>query len=177
MRRPLLIIFLGLPGTGKTTSCNLFRKKIKCSFFNSDAFAKKQGLFKVKNLWKKSEKDINKIRKKFYLKKAKEISKLLLKKDIVIMDAASDKESLRKILYGSSKKVKGSTLIIEVKAPLKLTKKRIFKDGKKNSKGRWEAYLKIKKEWQPIKRKHYKIDSSRDISKQIDKIIIKEGLK
>lgn len=173
MKKKILIVLVGLPGTGKTTACNLLRKEIECHFFNSDKFAKQQGLFKKKRLWKKSEKEINKIRKEFYFKKAKEIAKLLSKNNIVIMDAASNKEFLRRILYDASKKAKGRTVIIEIIAPLKLTKERIFKDKKKNAKSRWEAYLKIREKWQPIKRKHYTINSSKDIKEQIEKIMKK----
>ena len=166
-----LIIFAGLPGVGKTTLCRMLAKKIRCYFFDSDEYAKKSPLFK--KITSDDPKKLEKARLKFYDTKVKEVKRLLKKHKIVIMDAVFDKEKLRKKFYSLVKLIHAKLIIVEVVAPYALTKARIIKDKSKTRPGsgpasRLKVYKIIKKGWEPIKRKSYKINSSKNIRKQLD---------
>ncbi|UCD03687.1 MAG: AAA family ATPase [Candidatus Woesearchaeota archaeon] len=171
----ILVVFAGLPGTGKTTLCRLLKKKIDCEFFDSDEYAMKSKHFKMgsKEL---SEKELNKGRLEFYDKKLNEVRKLMSKNKIVIMDAVFDKEKLRNKFYKMIKEVGGELIIVKVTAPEKIIRERIQKDNSKRRPGftkesRLRIYEIMKKGWEPIKKDHIVIDSSKDINEQLDELI------
>lgn len=182
-KKSILVIFAGLPGTGKTTLCKLLEKKIKCKFFDSDYYAKKTGLYrKFKKI--KSEKESKELREKFYDKKVKEIEKLLKKNNVVTFDAVFDKEKLRIKFYRMTKKINAKLIIIVATAPSKVVIQRIRNDTKHFSQrpgekptGRINTYKTMKKDWEPLKKEHYIIDSTKDINPQLNRILIKENLK
>jgi predicted kinase len=172
-----LIIVAGLPGVGKTTLCKIIKKKLKCRFFSSDDYAKKKDLFnRLKN---KSHEQMDKIRLDFYDEKINEVKKLLKRNRVLVMDAAFDKEKLRKKFYKMIRGINGKITIIKVVAPDNLIRERIVNDtsGKGNKAvkafGRLEMYKKIKREWEPIRRKYFVVDSSRSIEPQINSILNK----
>jgi len=181
MKKPILILFVGLPGTGKTTAGRIAEKEVKRSiFFDSDAFAIKEKLFEQFKKSKKSE--YAKIRAKFYDKKVSAAKKLLKQGKIVIVDAVFDKENLRKKFYRAVEETKARLILIEIKAPSHVSRKRILKDASKGRKkarksGRWDMYKKMKKTWQPLEREHHTINSEKKMKFQILKILKKEGLK
>lgn len=181
-KKSILVIFAGLPGTGKTTLCKLLEKKIKCKFFDSDYYAKRTGLYKkFKRI--KSKKESKELREKFYDKKVKEIEKLLKKNKVVTFDAVFDKEKLRKKFYSMLNKINARLIIIVVNAPSKIVIQRIIKDTKHFSQrpgekptGRINAYKMMKRDWEPIKREYYVVDSTKNINQQLNEILIKENI-
>ncbi|MFA5176327.1 MAG: AAA family ATPase [Candidatus Nanoarchaeia archaeon] len=172
-----LIVFAGLPGTGKTTLCKLIQKKVNCKFFDSDLYAKKKGFHKI-FMGARNEKEQRKLREKFYGDKVNEIKRLLKTHKLVVFDAVFDREKLRKKFYSMVDKVNARLIIIKVIAPEKITLKRINADKKHFSRrpgekpaGRILSYKIMKKDWEPIKRKHFIVDSTKNTDKQLTKIL------
>ena len=173
-----LIILAGLPGVGKTYAGKIIHNNINSYFFDSDKFAKKYLTGKLDD----------KTRFEFYIKKMNAVESLLKSHNVVIMDAVFDKNNLRKLFYEMIQKISGKLIILEVIAPYELAKARIEKDLSKERLGtpdsRLEMYEKMRKGWQPIRLplftrnfiKYYKINSSKDINPQINKILLKEKL-
>lgn len=156
-----LILIVGLPGTGKSTACRIVFQNLKnCGYLDSDKFAEEQNLFEK---FKKADTIIEKnlVREWFYDKKIEKIRLLFKTHKYVVLDAVFNKEELRKKFY-KLKKENIKFIIIEIRAPFKIIKQRIFNDQSKGTdrkNGRWEAYLNMKKEWKPIKEKHFVIKS------------------
>lgn len=170
-----LVVFAGLPGVGKTTLCKLLKEKIDCNFFDSDEYAMKSNHFK-KETKELSEHELNKRRMKFYNLKLNEVKKLMSKHKLIIMDAVFDKKKLREKFYKMIKEINGKLIIVKVVAPEKITKERILKDKSKRRPGftpesRLKVYKVMKKGWEPIKREHLVIDTSKKLNPQLNELL------
>jgi len=149
----VLIIVCGLPGTGKTTIAQEIAKKIKASHLNIDSIRKR--LFK-KPKYTYFESAL--VYRVLFL-----IAEELLKKKInVVLDATFVFKFSRDEAKELAKKYKTQFKIIEAKCQEKILLKRIRKRKKTRalSDADEKVYFKIKKEFQPIKKKHFVIDNS-----------------
>ena len=149
----VLIIVCGLPGTGKTTIAQEIAKKIKASHLNIDSIRKR--LFK-KPKYTYFESAL--VYRVLFL-----IAEELLKKKInVVLDATFVFKFSRDEAKELAKKYKTQFKIIEAKCQKKILLKRIRKRKKTRalSDADEKVYFKIKKEFQPIKKKHFVIDNS-----------------
>ena len=142
-----------MPGTGKTTIAQEIAKKIKASHLNIDSIRKR--LFK-KPKYTYFESAL--VYRVLFL-----IAEELLKKKInVVLDATFVFKFSRDEAKELAKKYKTQFKIIEAKCQEKILLKRIRKRKKTRalSDADEKVYFKIKKEFQPIKKKHFVIDNS-----------------
>lgn len=172
----LLVLCAGLPGVGKTTLCKMLKDRIDCAFFDSDEYAKKSPYFETVDTSELSKEELEKGRSEFYDRKIREVRKLMLENEIVIMDAVFDKKDLRDKFYKMVNQINGELLIVKITAPDKIIKRRIRNDEPKDRPGftvesRLKLYKIIKENWEPIERNHIVVDSSNDLSEQLDEII------
>ena len=100
-----------------------------------------------------------------------------LKKGIpLILDATNLSERYREHLYNIADRLNIKLILVRVEAPSKVVHKRLEARQKATSPGNksdadWEVYQRMRLAVQQIRRNHYAVDTSRDITPVLDKIV------
>jgi predicted kinase len=165
---PVLVIVSGLPGTGKSHFSARLAKKLDFVILESDALRK---LLFPSPVYSKEESS-------YLFQIIHRLLEQLLKKGAsVILDATNLSESHREHLYHIAERCHTKLFIVEVKAPPLLVynrlKRRHSAQNKEETKSDadWEVYRQMKPTVEKIRRRHYSIDTSQDISHAIDKVV------
>lgn len=162
----MLLVVFGLPSVGKSTVAKLLARKVNGIVINTDVIRKK--LFK-KPTYEKWEKEL--VYKAIFL-----LADYLLKANqTVILDAVFPKEEYRKEAIEIAKSNRQKIYFIECRCKEKIIRERLKDRFRKRvvSDANYEIYLKLKKEWEPIKLKHFVIDTSSGTKKAVQKLIEK----
>ena len=167
MASPRFVVVSGLPGTGKTTFCKKLTEKYPLCILESDALRKI--LFPEPNY---SQTESARL-----FAAAHELLEWLLKRGISIcFDATNLSERSREYLYRISGKAGARLVLVSVEAPpevayqrLQARKTRAVIDDKSDAD--WEIYTQMKPKAQKILRNHFVVDTSRDITPVINKIV------
>ena len=165
--QPSVIIVSGLPGTGKTYFCRRLVERLPFVILESDALRKR--LFS--NPTYTAEESAYLFRAIHYLMED------LLKKGIpVIVDATNLYKKHREHLYSIADRYSARLIIVCIKAPpevvLKRLKKRVAtKNPQENSSADWAVYQKMRTSVETINRHHFTVDTSKDYTVAIDKIV------
>ncbi|MFT4309122.1 MAG: AAA family ATPase [Candidatus Woesearchaeota archaeon] len=176
----VLILFAGLPGTGKSHIARILSKKIRSYYFDSDKFSK--DFLKDNNIESLNADEVLRLRIESQKKKIKHILMLYEKHDIIMLDTCFDILEARKLYYNlqNNKNMSIRIIVLEVKCTVNTSKQRILcKEHEHDrmigtSKSRWKTYLRMRKSWTPIMHKnHFVIDSDKDILPQISAFIEK----
>ena len=164
---PAFIIVSGLPGTGKTYFCRELAKRLPFFVLESDALRKtlfhppsysppeSAHLFQVCHIL---------------------IDRLLKKGIPVIMDATNLSERYRERLYNIAEHLNARLILVRVEAPPEVAYERLKArrenrdEGTKSDAG-WEVYQMMAPTVQKIRRNHYAVDTSRDITPVLNKIV------
>jgi predicted kinase len=165
--RPAIIVVSGLPGTGKTYFCRRLAERLPFVILESDALRKQ--LFSVPTY--AADESAYLFRTIYYL-----IEELLKKGIPVILDATNLSERHRERIYSIAEHVSARLVLVRVEAPLELVQKRLESRMKRaydddNSDADWMVYQKMKATAEKINRRHFTVDTSRDITPVIDKIV------
>jgi len=101
IQRPLVLIFMGVSGSGKTTVAELFVKKTGATFYEGDEFHPPENIEKMRNGVPLTDSDrLN------WLQSLREIIVRSLKEnDIAVMTCSALKASYRKLLKGGDSHV------------------------------------------------------------------------
>ena len=163
---PFLVVVSGLPGTGKSHFCRRLIKDVPALILESDALRKE--LF--------SAPDYSAAESARLFRAAHLLIERLLKKWIpVIFDATNLSEYHREYLYSIADRLGARLVLVRVDAPPELVYKRLKERGEwsgdSNSDADWAVYRRMKPRVERIRRRHYAVDTSRDIALVIDKII------
>jgi len=131
MKNSNLIIFAGLPGTGKSTACRIFVDKLKnlnrdIFFFDVDQLAKDTKFFSDIN--PDDQREFYARRKEFYNLQSERLKELLMAHQFVVMDAVFEKRELRKIIYSGARDTNAIINIIMTVCPKDIVEKRILAD-------------------------------------------------
>lgn len=162
--RAVLIMLSGLPGSGKTYFGNILRKRINAIIIESD--------FARKVLFPKALYSAEENRRLFNAIHLLTENLLSLGKT-VILDATNLKERDRTPLYDIAGRQKADLIIIELKAPYNVIKRRLLERIGRiglSSEADIEVYNRMKKAQEKIKRQHIVINTSGDIEPFIAKI-------
>lgn len=165
--QPSIIVVSGLPGTGKSYFCRRLAERLPFLILESDALRKQ--LFKVPTYSAEES--------AYLFRAIYQVIEDLLKKGIpIILDATNLEERHRERLYNIAERLKAKLILVSVQAPPELVEKRLKKrmDGKNvqdSSDADWQVYQKMKMTVEKIKRHHFTVDTSRDITPTIDKIV------
>jgi len=165
--QPTLIMVSGLPGTGKSFFCRKLAERLPFLILESDALRKQ--LFPAATY---SIEESAHLFRTIY-----QLTEHLLKKGIpVILDATNLEERHRERLYNIAERLSARLILISVQAPPELVqirlKKRIaVKSVQDNSDADWEVYRKMQATAEKIKRRHFTVDTSKDITTVIDKVV------
>jgi predicted kinase len=165
--RPAIIVVSGLPGTGKTYFCRRLAERLPLVVLESDALRKQ--LFPAP-AYSPSE-SAYLFRTIYYL-----IEELLKKGLPAVLDATNLEERHRERLYSIAEHAKARLVLVQVEAPPELVQERLKSRVKRpesdnNSDADWAVYQKMRTTVEKINRRHFTVDTSRDITPAIDKIV------
>ncbi len=162
--KPAFIAVSGLPGTGKSYFCSKLAERLPLAILESDALRKT--IFSPPNY--SSEENSRLFRAVHRL-----IEGLLKKGISLILDATNLSERHREYLYNIADRLGVKLVIVRVEAPpevvLERLKTRLENPGGKSD-ADWAIYQRMRSSVEKIHRRHYAIDTSRDITPVMDKI-------
>jgi len=159
MVEPAFIVVSGLPGTGKT--------RLPFVTLESDALRKT-----ICPSPSYSPQESNRLFQACHLL----IEKLLRKGIPLILDATNLSERYRERLYNIAGRLDVKLILVRVEAPDEVVQERLEArhegvNPEEKSDADWEVYQRMKPAIQKICRNHYAVDTSRDITPVLDKII------
>jgi predicted kinase len=164
---PGFVVVSGLPGTGKSYLCGKLAEKQPFYILESDALRKV--LF--------PSPDYSPVESARLFAAIHSLMEWLLKNGVpVCFDATNLSEHNREYLYRISDRAGARLVLVSVEAPpdvayqrLQARKNGAIPDSKSDAD--WEIYRQMKPKAEKIGRNHFVVDTSRDITPVIDKII------
>ena len=163
--RPALVVISGLPGTGKSYFGQRLARRWPFVVLESDAL--RRTLFPSPDY---SSQESWRLFKAVHLL----IERLLEKGVSVILDATNLAERHREYLYSIAERRDVRLVLVRVEAPPEVVRQRLkarVETAQANSEADWGVYRKMRPSLERISRKHYAVDTSRDITPVLDKII------
>ena len=162
---PVFIAVSGLPGTGKSYFCSKLAERLPFIILESDALRK--ALFPSPSYSpQESSRLFGAVRRL--------IERLLKKGNPLILDATNLSERHREYLYSIADRLGVKLVLVRVEAPPWVVYERL-KARRENlgskSDADWAIYQRMKPSVQKIRRNHYAVDTSRDITPVLDKIV------
>ena len=164
---PAFIIVSGLPGTGKSFFCRRLAEKTPSLIVESDAMRKV--LFQTPSYSIEES-------ARLFMALHSLIKELLHKGIPIIFDATNLIEHHREPLYRIGDKIGAKLILVRVEAPSEVVYQRLQKRENGGGTGDksdadWKVYERMKPVAGKIQRNHFVVDTSRDITPVIDKII------
>jgi len=163
--KPTFIAVSGLPGTGKSYICSKLAERLPFVILESDALRK--ALF--------PSPDYSKEESSRLFQACHHLIEKLLKRGVpVILDATNLSEPYRERLYNIADRLDAKLILVRVEAPPEVVRERLkarLGNPECNSDADWEVYNRMKHRVQKIRRNHYAVDTSRDITPALDKIV------
>ena len=165
--RPSLILVSGLPGTGKSYFSRKLAERLPSVVAESDALRK--GLFSNPTYTvQESQRLFNACHRL--------IEELLSSGMSVIFDATNLVEHHREPLYRIVQRLGAKLIIVQVEAPRELVRQRLQgreegADPRDNSDAGWNVYKKMRAKVERIHRNYFAVDTSRDVTPVVDKIV------
>ncbi len=163
--RPAFVVVSGLPGTGKSHFCGRLAERLPFLILETDALRK--ALFPSPAY---SPGESSRLFGAIHLL----IGQLLKKGIPVILDATSLSEKHREPLYSIAERSGAKLVLVQVEAPPGVVKERLTaRQAAANSKSDadWEVYRRMRPGVEKIRRHHFVVDTSRDITPVLDKIV------
>ena len=162
---PVLIVVSGLPATGKSYFSSRLAERLPLVILESDALRKT--LFSSPSY---SAKESSQLFRAIHL-----LVERLLKRGIsLILDATNLSERYREYLYGIADRWDVKLVLVRVEAPPEVVRQRLesrLENSGSKSDADWAIYQRMKSSVQRISRNHYAVDTSRDITPLLDKIV------
>ena len=162
---PALVVVSGLPGTGKSYFSGQLADRLPFTILESDALRKV--LFSPPTY---SAEESSRLFQAIH-----QVIKTLLKKGIsVILDATNLSERNRETLYSIAERLGVKLVLVRVEAPPEVVAERMQsrrEDTSNKSDAEWAEYKRMKNSVEKIRRRHYVVDTSRDITPVLDKIV------
>ena len=165
--KPAFIVVSGLPGTGKTYFCRQLTQRLPSVILESDVLRKT--LFPSPDY---SSPESSRLFQAIHL-----LIERLLKRGIpLVLDATNLSERYREHLYSIADHSDVKLILVRVEAPPEVVRERLKarQEGVNRadkSDADWAVYQKLKSSVQKIRRNHFAVDTSRDITPVLDKII------
>ena len=165
--KPALIVVSGLPGTGKSYFCQNLAEREPFLILESDALRKI--LFPVPTYTAVES-------ARLFQAIHPLIERLLQRGLPLILDATNLSEHLREHLYSIADRLNAKLILVRVEAPPEAVYERLKSRTRgagaaNHSDADWSVYQKMKPGVQKIRRHHYAVDTSRDITLALDKIV------
>ena len=163
--RAVLIIISGLPGAGKSYFSSKLAERLAAVILESDTLRKV--LF--------SPPTYSLVESQRLFQAVHHLIERLLKKGITtILDATNLLERHRQSLYDIADRLGVGLVLVYVEAPPEVIRQRL-EDRRQNTKSKsdadWTVYQQMKLSVEKIQRKHYVVDTSRDITPILDRVV------
>lgn len=164
---PVLVVVSGLPGSGKTYFSQRLASDHTFLVLESDVLRR--------TLFNKPDHSAEES-SRLFLAVYELIREFLSKSIPLIFDATNLLERHRDVLYNITDQLNARLILVWVEAPQDIIHSRLKKreratDVNGKSEAGWAVYKKMKRDAQKISRRHYTVDTSRDISPVIGKIL------
>ena len=165
--KPLLVVLVGLPATGKTFLSHNLKERFPLVLLHSD---KIRIICFPKPKYTKSE-------NKYVFDICHRLIKDLLKRRMpVLFDATNLLEKHRQVLYDISRSINAKLMVLNITADKEMSKRRISERLLSNSandfsKATWDVYKRMARFNDPISVKHWTIDNSTNNIICLDPII------
>ncbi len=140
----MVVLVMGLPGSGKTYFASLLAKKMEAMHYNSDHIRKEVGK------WDKYD-DMSKLNT--YDAMLSKMHEAVQAGKDVVLDATFYKQYLRDKFYNTAEQLNTPLLMIEVRAAEDTIRQRVSKP-RADSQADYEVYEKIKAEFEPDEKDH-----------------------
>jgi predicted kinase len=169
--KPAFVAVSGLPGTGKSYFCTKLVERLPSVILESDALRK--ALFPSPSY---SPAESSRLFRALHL-----LIERLLKQGIsLILDATNLSERYRERLYNIADRLDARLILVRVEAPPEVVYERLktrqvgANPGDKSD-ADWAVYQRMKPSVQKIRRNHYAVDTSKDITPVLDKVVREAG--
>lgn len=165
--QPVFIMVSGLPGTGKSHFCHQLAGRLPLVILNSDALRKT--LFPSPSY---HAEESGQLFQAIY-----RLIEDLLKKGIpLVLDATNLSERYREHLYRIADRQKARLILVRVEAPAEVVYERLQarsgEDYPENSSDAdWSVFQKLRPTVERIRRRHFAVDTSQDITPVLKKIV------
>lgn len=162
--RPFLVLISGLPGTGKSHFAQRLSGRLPAVILESDALRKV--------LFDKPDYGLEESGRLFAAMRT--LAEGLLERGMpVIIDATNLTEEHRQHFYAVADRL-DVKLVVRVVTPPVLVKERLGarrqEPGQKSDAG-WEVYQRMAPSVETIKRRHFVVDNSKDVTSVLDRIV------
>ena len=164
---PTFIVVSGLPGTGKSYFCRRLVERLPFLILESDALRKT--LF--------SSPDYSQQESTHLFQACHLLIEELLKKGVpIILDATNLSERHRERLYNIADRLEAKLILVRVEASPEVVRERLKARQEEanladKSDADWEVYQRMKSTVQKIRRNYYAVDTSRDITPVLEKVV------
>ena len=165
--KPAFIVVSGLPGTGKSYFCSKLAERLPFIILESDALRKTLFPSPIYSAPENSR----------LFQAIHHLIEGLLKRGIpLILDATNLSERYRERLYNIADRLNAKLILVRVEAPPEVVYQRLKdraeeNNSKSNSDADWAVFQKMKPTVQKISRNHFAVDTSRDITPVLSKIV------
>ena len=162
---PVFVAVSGLPGTGKSYFSGKLAERLPLAILESDSLRKV--LFSTPSY---SARESSRLFQAVH----RLIGRLLKKGISLIFDATNLSERHREYLYSIADRLGVKLILVRVEAPPQVVRGRLeSRGGNPGSKSDadWAIYQRMRPTAQRIRRKHYAVDTSQDITPVLDKIV------
>jgi len=164
---PAFIAVSGLPGTGKSYFCHKLVERLPFIILESDALRKE--LFPQPSY---SPEESARLFRALHL-----LIERLLKQGIsLILDATNLSERFRERLYSIADRLGVRLILVRVEAPPEVVYQRLkvrqeAASPENKSDADWAVYQRMRATAEEMRRNHYAVDTSRDITPVLDKVV------
>ncbi len=164
--QPAFVVVSGLPGTGKSHFCRKLAERAPFLILESDVLRKV--LFPSPTYGPDESSRL--------FRAIQQLIEDLLGKGIpLILDATNLSERYREYLYNIADRLNARLILVRVEAPSDVVRERLetratAQKPEDKSDADWTVYQKMRPSVQQIRRNHYVVDTSRDITTALDKI-------
>jgi len=164
---PMFVVVSGLPGTGKSYFSRKLQERLPSVIVESDALRKRLIPSPTYSA-QESQRLFNACHRL--------IEELLSSGISVILDATNLVEQYRERLYHISQRLRVKLIIVQVEAPRELVRQRlqgrsrgVAPEGRSDA--GWSVYQRMRTRVERIRRNYFAVDTSRDITPVIDKVV------
>ena len=164
---PALIVVSGLPGSGKSYFSRRLAERTPLPIIESDAMRQRLS----------AKPDYSQAESERLFQACHALMDELLRKGIsVIFDATNLIESHREQLYRIADRTGAKLILVQVDAPPEVIQQRMERrrarlDPDDKSEADWQVYKKMSVTAERIRRNHFAVDTSKDITPAIEKIV------